>query len=165
MKRKTKIILLVIVIIISLIFIYSEVQRKNNSPKILSINFSFWNFSGITIPPFGIIVNDYFFNGRKDGARRTTIAHETIHWKQFQKLGLLKFYGNYFFGFAKSGYSKNAMEQEAFLKVRKIVVNKKDYDMSKPIDKSIIPTNYAPELYVKNGNIYYKENGIEYFVS
>jgi hypothetical protein len=64
-----------------------------------------------TIPPFGIFIEDDY---RNEGDRRGSIlAHERVHWDQYKRMGLLKFYNSYFFEYTRHGRVNNWMESEA----------------------------------------------------
>lgn len=64
-------------------------------------------YKAITIPPFGIFIRSKYCDNKK------ILNHEMIHWKQYQELGLLKFYWQYFKQFLKFGYDRMPMEIEA----------------------------------------------------
>jgi len=64
-------------------------------------------YRAMTIPPFGIFIKKQYKNNQK------TLNHEMVHWRQYQKLGLLMFYFQYFKQFVKYGYDKMPMEIEA----------------------------------------------------
>jgi len=61
-------------------------------------------YQGITLPPFGIYVLN--FNPK-------LIKHEQVHWLQYEKLGIVKFYVKYLWLLAKHGYKNHPMEIEA----------------------------------------------------
>ena len=130
--KKTAIILSIIIIILA---IYSYVQRKNKNPKVFYFNGDpNARFTAITIPPFGIIINKTAASS-PGNTIHTNLVHENVHWKQFQNIGLPKFYYNYLKYYIESDgkYQNNPMEQEAF-----IVSNQ--YNR---INDHILPTNYS----------------------
>ncbi len=65
----------------------------------------------MTIPPFGIIIEEQYEN--QPDKPGSLIRHEKAHWAQYKKMGLLKFYYNYFIEFIKYGRKKGPMEDEA----------------------------------------------------
>ena len=64
-------------------------------------------FGGVTIPPFGIYILAERIN--EPDLRR----HELVHWDQYQRMGLFKFYATYFWYNIRYGYRMNPMEIEA----------------------------------------------------
>ena len=65
-----------------------------------------------TIPPFGIFIEGkYKDEGDGKGA---LLAHERIHWEQYQKMGFFNFYYEYLSEYIKHGRVNNHwMEVEA----------------------------------------------------
>ena len=64
-------------------------------------------YAGITLPPLGVyLVNDRFNDQR---LRR----HEAEHWRQYQRMGLVRFYAVYLWWLARVGYRDHPMEIEA----------------------------------------------------
>jgi hypothetical protein len=56
----------------------------------------------ITIPPFGIFLESRFEKDDASDPCAHPLIHESIHWKQYERMGLFSFYYNYatcFFGF------------------------------------------------------------------
>ena len=64
-----------------------------------------------TLPPFGIFIEDKF-EDEGDGPG-SILKHEKVHWKQYQRMGLIKFYYTYLTLYAKHGRINNWMEAEA----------------------------------------------------
>ena len=64
-----------------------------------------------TIPPFGIFIEDKF-EDEGDGPG-SILKHEKVHWKQYQRMGLIRFYYTYLTLYAKHGRINNWMEEEA----------------------------------------------------
>ena len=65
-----------------------------------------------TIPPFGIFIEEKFKN-EGDG-KGSLLAHERIHWKQYQKMGFFNFYYEYLSEYIKHGrVNDHWMEVEA----------------------------------------------------
>lgn len=66
-----------------------------------------WRFHAITLPPFGIFL-------AASAQNQSTIDHELVHWKQWQRMGTIGFYITYIWGWLKYGYRNNPMEIEAY---------------------------------------------------
>ena len=64
-------------------------------------------FGGVTIPPFGIYILEERIN--EPDLRR----HESVHWGQYKRMGLVMFYIKYFYYSIRYGYTNNPMEIEA----------------------------------------------------
>jgi hypothetical protein len=86
---------------------YVNKQRKNNNPKIFYRKKLINNYNGYILPPFGIFIKESEKNNVE------LINHEKIHWKQFQRLGLLNFGLSYLQQALSVGYDKNLFEIEA----------------------------------------------------
>lgn len=87
--------------------IYNNIQKKLPSPPIRFKKTLAKNYNALTIPPFGIYIKE----SEKDNQK--LIAHEIVHWKQYQKMGLLNYYFSYFKQLKEYGYDNMPMEQEA----------------------------------------------------
>lgn len=87
--------------------LYAERQRKNNKPKIFIRKKLIGGYNGYAAFPFGIFIKE----SEKDN--KMLIEHEMVHWKQFQREGLLPFLINYGLEALKNGYDKNIYEIEA----------------------------------------------------
>ncbi len=93
-------------IVIGGLIVFAIYQRKRKPPiyirkKILK------GYNARTLPPFGI----YIIETEKNN--QALIDHELIHWKQYQKAGLLAYYTQYIRELKKYGYDKMPMEQNA----------------------------------------------------
>ena len=65
-----------------------------------------------TIPPFGIFIEGKY-KDEGDG-KGSLLAHERIHWEQYQKMGFFNFYYEYLSEYIKHGRVNNHwMEVEA----------------------------------------------------
>ena len=64
-------------------------------------------FSGITLPPWGVYILDDRLSDNK------LIKHEQAHWRQWQRMGTIRFYVVYLFGLVRYGYRNHPMEVEA----------------------------------------------------
>lgn len=76
-------------------------------PKIYYVQWVVPSYRAITIPPIGIFVK------KKCESDQKLLKHEIIHWKQYKRMGLPKFYINYFKQFLIYGYKNMPMEIEA----------------------------------------------------
>ena len=66
------------------------------------------NLGAITLPPRGVYVLPERIN------EPGLIAHETVHWEQYERMGLIRFYAEYVWGLIRYGYSADhPMEKEA----------------------------------------------------
>lgn len=86
---------------------YCMKQRKNDNPKIFYKKNLANNYNSRVLPPFGIFIKE------DQKGNTELIEHEMVHWRQFQKEGLLPFFINYLKGAAKYGYDKNPYEVDA----------------------------------------------------
>ena len=92
----------------SLAFIYyCWKQRQNDNPRIFYRENLANNNNARTVPPFGILVKE----SEKDN--RALLEHEMVHWRQFQREGLLRFVFGYAMESATNGYDRNKYEIEA----------------------------------------------------
>lgn len=84
---------------------------KTNTNLVNYVNYLPGKIMAMTIPPFGIFIEKkYESEGNQSGS---ILAHERIHWLQYQELGLWKFYVNYFAGYIKYGRFNAPMEIDA----------------------------------------------------
>ncbi len=58
-----------------------------------------------TIPPFGIFIEGKY-KDEGDG-KGSLLAHERIHWEQYQKMGFFNFYYEYLSEYIKHGRVNN----------------------------------------------------------
>ena len=86
---------------------YTKRQRRNDTPKIFYRKKLVNNYNGYNVFPFGIFIKE----SEKDN--QALIEHEMIHWKQFQREGLVPFLVNYLKEAVQNGYDKNRYEIEA----------------------------------------------------
>ena len=87
--------------------IYNAIQRRRINPPIFYRKSLNKNFNAETIPPFGIYIKE----SEKDN--QALLDHEIVHWKQYQRMGLIKYYREYFRLLRKVGYDAHPMEIEA----------------------------------------------------
>jgi hypothetical protein len=66
-----------------------------------------FGFAGVALAPWGIyILPEHLGNQR-------LIQHERQHWRQYQRMGLLRYYVTYLWGLVRYGYRNHPMELEA----------------------------------------------------
>lgn len=94
-------------IVVGLFALYNAKQKKNNNPKIYFLKKMGGNYNGRTVPPFGI----YILESQKDN--QELINHELIHWKQYQRMGLINFHLEFAKQLYQYGYDKAPLEIEA----------------------------------------------------
>ena len=64
-------------------------------------------YAGICLPPVGIyILAEHMYSDR-------LTRHEQAHWKQWQRMGTIRFYAVYLWGLVRYGYRDHPMEIEA----------------------------------------------------
>lgn len=80
---------------------------RAKEPRIIYTNWIIPPFRAMTIPPFGIFVK------KKYKGNSQIIEHDKIHWKQYQRMGLIMFYFRYFIQLIIIGYDTMPMEMEA----------------------------------------------------
>ena len=61
----------------------------------------------ITLPPFGMYARIEYLHDL------STEIHEAVHWEQYLKLGVLRFYTKYLWLIWQYGYAQHPMELEA----------------------------------------------------
>lgn len=105
MKTKTVIAGIAAVGLVALI-LKDQKSRKSKPDLFLRASLP-GNFNAITVPPIGIFVRaDKAFN-------RALLEHELVHWQQYQRMGLVKYYATYLSQYLGDGYDRMAMELEA----------------------------------------------------
>lgn len=103
----TKTVLITSAVVLGLFAIYNERQKKNSSPTIYFIKKMQGNYNGRCVPPFGIFIHESQRNNQN------LINHELVHWQQYQRLGLLKFYSEFNKQIKQYGYDLAPLEIEA----------------------------------------------------
>lgn len=94
-------------VIAGTVAIYNEVQKRRDVPPVYIRKSLNGNYNAQTIPPFGIFV-------REDQMHNDALlAHELVHWRQYQQRGLIRFCFDYAKELETYGYDKMPMEQEA----------------------------------------------------
>ena len=71
------------------------------------ISFPLHRFRAVTLPPFGIFIKEQYKGNTK------IIEHDYIHWQQYKKMGLFKYYLRWIWEQIYYGYDKSPMEIEA----------------------------------------------------
>ena len=64
-------------------------------------------FHGVALAPWGIYILPEHLSGER------LIAHEQQHWRQWQRMGTVKYYATYLWQVARYGYRNAPMEMEA----------------------------------------------------
>ncbi len=64
-------------------------------------------FHGVTLPPFGI----YILEEKLSNVR--LVDHEQVHWEQYKRMGLIRYYLTYLWQVMRYGYWNAPMEVEA----------------------------------------------------
>lgn len=64
-------------------------------------------FHGVTLAPWGIYILPQHIDNQR------LVRHEQQHWRQYQRMGAVKFYATYLWQVARYGYRNAPMELEA----------------------------------------------------
>jgi hypothetical protein len=64
-------------------------------------------FAGVALAPLGIYILAEHLNNE------TLIRHERVHWQQYQRMGVVKYYATYLYQVLRYGYRNSPMEREA----------------------------------------------------
>jgi len=66
-----------------------------------------FGFAGVALAPWGIyILPEAMYSQR-------LIRHEQAHWRQWQRMGTVRYYVTYLWGLLRHGYTNHPMELEA----------------------------------------------------
>lgn len=84
-----------------------DLKRRKEPPRIFVKDNISGGFNAKTVPPIGIFIS------KSQMHNSNLIAHEKVHWKQYQELGLLGFYSKYLTEFVQYGYDNMPMEKQA----------------------------------------------------
>lgn len=90
-----------------LFLIWNEYSKRNNKPPIFNFKNLPFNYNGFILPPLGIFIKT------SEKQNQNLIDHEMMHWKQYQREGLLNFLSNYSKENKAKGYDLNKYEIEA----------------------------------------------------
>ena len=64
-------------------------------------------FAGVALAPFGIyILPEHMYSD-------SLVRHEQVHWAQYQRMGLVRYYLTYLYQVLRYGYRNAPMEREA----------------------------------------------------
>ena len=66
-----------------------------------------FGFGGVTLPPLGIFILAERIN------EDALVRHEQVHWAQYQRMGIVRFYATYIYQVLRYGYHNAPMEVEA----------------------------------------------------
>lgn len=77
------------------------------APRIIAAYLRWQGFRAITLPPFGIYAVPW---SEHDPVLE---RHEQAHWRQYQRMGALRFYATYLWLLMRHGYHDHPMEIEA----------------------------------------------------
>lgn len=100
-------ILLGVVGVGAIAIIIKNKKAIGSKPDLIFVKRLPFNYNSLTLPPFGVFVNV------DQQANKNLLAHELVHWNQYQRMGLLGYYGQYFYEYVKDGYDHMPMEIEA----------------------------------------------------
>lgn len=103
-------IFLLVIIAITAIALYSTRAIRKDAPVRYVNNLS-GSIMAVTVPPLGIYIEKKYID-EGDGVG-SILAHERIHWLQYQERGLWGFYGTYLNGWLKHGRLYNELEYDA----------------------------------------------------
>ena len=77
----------------------------------------FWPFrhwaNAVAFPPLAVFVKSSWWLTVGYTRRAKMIRHERVHWAQYQRMGLIRFYTAYIYGRLRYGYRDHPMEVEA----------------------------------------------------
>ena len=76
-------------------------------PHVISWFLRTCGFGGVTLPPLGIFILAERIN------EDALVKHEQVHWAQYQRMGLVRFYATYIYQVLRYGYHNAPMEVEA----------------------------------------------------
>ena len=64
-------------------------------------------FAGVALAPWGIFVLPEHLNNQR------LTQHELVHWQQYKRMGVVKYYATYLYQVLRYGYRNAPMEREA----------------------------------------------------
>jgi hypothetical protein len=64
-------------------------------------------FAGVALAPWGIFVLPEHL------ANQRLTQHELVHWQQYKRMGVVKYYATYLYQVLRYGYRNSPMEREA----------------------------------------------------
>lgn len=105
MNTKEKIALAVFAGIAGLVALDSFLRTK--PAKLYVVDWLPYGYNAMTVPPVGVFVLKEHQNNL------ALLTHENVHWSQYQRMGVLKFYYQYAHEKSRHGYDRMPMEIEA----------------------------------------------------
>ena len=95
-----------------LLLVYMVYINQNKKERVIYVPFDIPGTQmAATIPPFGIFIEEKYKN-EGDG-KGSLLAHERIHWVQYQEMGFFNFYYEYISEYVKHGRFNHWMEKDA----------------------------------------------------
>lgn len=92
----------------ALLATYLILRKQRKSEPLITYTDSLpFNYNALTVPPIGIFIR------QDQQANASLLEHEIVHWRQYQRMGLIPYYFNYAGGMIQHGYDGHPMEQEA----------------------------------------------------
>ena len=82
-------------------------MTPHHAPHIVRWFLRATGFGGITLPPLGIYILAEHLHSQR------LIKHEQAHWRQWQRMGTIRFYAAYLWGLVRYGYQNHPLELEA----------------------------------------------------
>jgi hypothetical protein len=64
-------------------------------------------FAGVALAPWGIFALPEHLNNQR------LTQHEIVHWQQYKRMGVVKYYATYLYQVLRYGYRNAPMEREA----------------------------------------------------
>ena len=64
-------------------------------------------FAGVALAPWGIFVLPEHLSNQR------LTQHEIVHWQQYKRMGVVKYYATYLYQVLRYGYRNAPMEREA----------------------------------------------------
>lgn len=109
---------------------------RNSAPVIRIVDALPGGYNAMTIPPFGIWIT------KNEAKNANLLAHELIHWRQYQELGLIAFVQRYTRELQQYGYDFMPMEIEARFNEPAIV----KYNYTQAVRNGTANTVYNPNF-------------------
>lgn len=99
-----------VIVLVIFLAIFSSYRIKKEA-RVTYIDSLPGRIMAMTLPPFGIFIEEKYID--EGDAPGSILAHERIHWLQYQKRGLYGFYGKYLSDWIRHGRLYNELEQDA----------------------------------------------------
>lgn len=104
---KSEPVLIAVAAVVVSAVIYNQVQKRRSKPPVYYVKSLANNYNARTIPPFGIFIKE------SEKSNEALLNHELVHWKQYQRMGLIGYYRTYLSQIKQYGYDAMPMEKEA----------------------------------------------------